>query len=529
MIRNRIIAVFGAFLCGLSLSAQSVHWSVPPVYTAVEPLSNQWVRVNKGGAWGILDVTGKEVVPCAYGQITPFKEGYSLLLRGEKLFGVFSRDGAYRTIQDDLFVDPSFPYFSEGLLAVRDVSSSWTYMTPEGSFPIRMVFQYAGPFSNGLAAVREKGGEGSYLHIDKKGRVSILSSDYPDNFLVFASSFTDLNGQAGALVVDGHSQVSIRSLGGAKLMDFGKMKSFNKETMVLTTKEYEIALSEGRFIRSRKRLSDADVREYYTDPVRRFNPASTTSLTIKREGERLGVTQHEKVLLEPQFESLQVLSESRLLATKNGMMGVLAIEENEQAPGLQLSKNTLVVRHPADLVLSGQVVLPASIPFSDVHLKMQETSGVSQEFALDKASFSIPVVHLVKDQALDLKVVISANGLTYPPVRTTIPVEYSSAFSVEAPSSITLQPGNEKAAFSMHIKNRADVPASACDILVDGRFIMAVEGINAGEQINVPLSFQVSLEDLDSISRDIKVEIREKDIPASYKTRIQVTFNRNFN
>ena len=81
----------------------------------------------------------------------------------------------------------------------------------------------------------------------------------------------------------------------------------------------------------------------------------------------------------------------------------------------------------------------------------------------------------------------------------------------------------------MHIKNRADVPASACDILVDGRFIMAVEGINAGEQINVPLSFQVSLEDLDSISRDIKVEIREKDIPASYKTRIQVTFNRNFN
>ena len=99
---------------------------------------------------------------------------------------------------------------------------------------------------------------------------------------------------------------------------------------------------------------------------------------------------------------------------------------------------------------------------------------------------------------------------------------------MEAPSHVTLQPGNEKAVFSLQVKNHADVPAASCDILVDGRFIQSLEKLDAGKQISVPLSFQVSLEDLDSITREIKVEIREKDVPA-YKTRIQVSFNRNFN
>lgn len=528
MTKLRIIAVLGALFCGLSLPAQSAHWVVPPSYAVTEPLSEQWIRVNRGGLWGIMDTNGQEIVPCTYGQITALAEGHCLLLKGDKLLGVFSRDGSCRTFKDDLFVDLSYPYFSEGLLAVRDVSSSWTYMTPEGTFPIRMVFQSAAPFSYGLAAVREKSGEGSYLHIDKKGRVSILSSDYPDNYLIFASSFTDLNGQAGALVVDGHSQVSLRSLGGAKLMDFGSLKSFDKENQVLKTKGYEIALSGGRFILNRKRLSDADVKSYYWEPDRHYSPADVPSISSVREGNLLGVSLDDKVLLEPQFESVVELSESRVLAMKDGKTGLLGIDKREHAPTLRLSKTTLVVRHPDDLFLSGELVLPASVPFKEVSMKVREISGVSQEFALERADFTIPVVHLIKDLALELRGVILANGLTYPPFNITIPVEYRSAFTVEAPSHVTLQSGNEKAVFSLQVKNHADVPAASCDILVDGRFIQSLEKLDAGKQISIPLSFQVSLEDLDSITREIKVEIREKDVPA-YETRVRVTFDRNFN
>lgn len=528
MTRHRLTVALGALLCCLSLSAQSVHWGVSPVYTEAEPLSDQWVRVNKGGAWGIMDTDGKEVVPCVYSQITAFEEGYSLLLKGDKLLGVFSQDGASRTFKDDLFVDPSYPYFSEGLLAVRDVANSWTYMTPEGTFPIRTVFQYAAPFSYGLAAVREKNGEGSYLHIDKKGRVSILSSDYPDNYLIFASSFTDLNGLAGALVVDGRSQVSLRSLGGAKLVDFGKMKAFDKEKQVLTTKEYEIALAQGRFIRKRTKLADGDVKMYYTEPVRNYTLADVPVVDVVREGGLQGIRLREKVLLEPQFESVQALSKSRILARVDGRIGLLALEEGEQAPMLQLDKHALVVRHPADQVLPATLLLPASIPFRDVRVKVKETSGVSQEFVLDKPAFSIPVVHLVKDQALDLQVVISADGLTYPPVKTSVPVEYRNAFAVVVPPHVTLQKGNGKAAFAIQIKNDADVPADACDILVEGHVVQTLEMIEAGGQVIVQLSFPVSLEDLDSITREITITIREKGVPA-YETRVHVTFNRNFN
>lgn len=528
MTRLHILSLLGALLCCLSLPAQSAHWVVPPVYSATEPLSDQWIRVNRGGLWGIIDTNGKEMVPCAYEHITAFAEGHCLLLKGDKLLGVFSRDGSCCTFQDDMFVDLSYPYFSEGLLAVRDVANSWTYMTPDGKFPIRMVFLSAAPFSYGLAAVREKSGEGSYLHIDKKGRVSVLSSDYPDNYLIFASSFTDLNGQAGALVVDGHSQVSLRSLGGAKLMDFGSLKSFDKENQVLKTKGFEIALSGGRFIQSRKRLSDAEVKPYYSEPDRHFSPVDVPSLGATREGGLVGISWNDQVLLEPQFESLVELSENRVLAMQQGKIGLLGIEKTGKAPTLLLNKTALVVRHPDDLFLSGELVLPASVPFKDVRMRVREISGVSQEFALERAHFTIPVVHLIKDLALELRGVISASGLTYPPFNITIPVEYRSAFTVEAPSHVTLQSGNEKAVFSLQVRNNADVPAASCDVLVDGRFIQSLEKLDAGKQISIPLSFQVSLEDLDSVTREIKVEIREKDVPA-YKTRIQVSFNRNFN
>lgn len=528
MIRKTILSVLGAALGWISLSAQTSYWVTPPAYAEAEPASSQWIRVNKADAWGIMDMSGKEVVPCMYGRITEFNEGYCLLLQGEKLRGIFSSEGKYRTFKDDMFVDLSCPYFSEGLLAVRDVSSSWTYMTPEGEFPIRMLFQYAAPFSHGLASVREKNGEGSFLHIDKKGRVSILSSDYQDNYLVFASSFTDLNGQAGALVVDGHSQVSLRSLNGNKLADFGQMKSYDKENQVLTTKGYEIVLSAGRFIQSRRRLSDGDVKVYKTEVISRYSPLPVPILTCVRDGNLWGLDFHGKVLLEPQFASVQVLSGGRILARQDGMVGLLGIDENGQAPYFQLDKRAIVVRHPADLALSGMLILPASVPFKDVQVKVKESSGVSQVFTLDKTAFTLPVIHLVKDQALDLQVIVSACGLTYPPVPMKVPVEYRSAFTCVVPSQVTLQEGNEKAVLSLQIRNDADVPTSSCDILVDGRFIKTQERIGAREQVSIPLSFSVNLEDLDSISREIKVEIREKDVPA-YVTRKHVTFNRNFN
>lgn len=526
MTRHYILLAVSAFLYSFSLGAQSIHWSIYPSYTAAEPLSDRWIRVADGKGWGIVSAGGEVVRNCEYSSITDFQEGYCLLLKEDRLLGTFSTDGTFRPFQE-LYIDPSYPYFSEGLLAVRDVSSSWTYMTPEGKFPIRNVFQYAGPFSHGLAVVREKNGEGSYLHIDKKGQVSILSSEYADNFLIFASSFTDLGGQAGALVVDGHSQVSLRSLGGGKLLDFGRMKTFDKQTQVLTTREYEIVLADGRFIKSRKRIADGSVKSYARERNRSFT-ASVPALSFPTGAGLLGVSLNGKVLLEPQFVSVVALSENSLLARRGRMFGLLAIDKSEQAPSLRLNSEMLIVRHPSDLVLSGNWILPASVPLKDARMTLLESGGASRELELGNASFSFPVTRPVKDKVLEVNVILSLDGLKYPPVHVSLPVEYRNGFTVTAPSQVTLQQGNEKAAFSIQIKNEANVPASACDILVDGRLVMSQERLGAGEWVTIPLSFSVNLEDMDSVSREIKVEIREKDVPA-YETPKRVTFNRNFN
>ena len=89
--------------------AQYISWAVKPVYSQVQPMSEQWVRVQKDGKWGITDTAGKEVVPCQYGTITDFAAGYCLLLDRERLLGVFSREGNLRTFSDPLFVDGAYP------------------------------------------------------------------------------------------------------------------------------------------------------------------------------------------------------------------------------------------------------------------------------------------------------------------------------------------------------------------------------------------------------------------------------------
>ena len=220
---KRLSIILAALLLALPAPAQFIGWSTKPVYSQVQPISEQWVRVQRDGKWGIADVDGKEVVSCMYGAITDFAAGYCLLLDRERLLGVFSRQGDLRTFSDPLFVDTAYPYFSEGLLAVRDVESSWTYMTPEGTYPIRMVFQSAAPFIQGVAAVQEKGGDGSFLHIDKKGRVNRLGADFTDDFLIFASSFTQVDGQNVALVVDSHSEAWFRDFSGRKVFGLGRV------------------------------------------------------------------------------------------------------------------------------------------------------------------------------------------------------------------------------------------------------------------------------------------------------------------
>ena len=529
---KRLSIILAALLLAFPAPAQFIGWSTKPVYSQVQPMSEQWVRVQRDGKWGIADADGKEVVPCKYGTVTDFAAGYCLLLDRERLLGVFSREGNLRTFSDPLFVDAAYPYFSEGLLAVRDVESSWTYMTPEGTYPIRMVFQSAAPFIQGMAAVQEKSGDGSYLHIDKKGRVNRLGGDFTDTFLVFASSFTQVDGQNVALVVDGHNEAWFRDFSGRKVFGLGKVTGYDKATRVMTMKKYRIQFSPDRRVKSRVSASDNSEKVFFEERDRSYTPPSLTSLTFREDKGKWEVSRQGNLLLPPQFDALTALSETRILALKDGLWGVLLVRENEAEPYCDIREERLLYAHPADYHLTGVLNMPKDIPLSEVKVLFRDESGRQVWIIPQGAMFNINLLTppVPGENKMAFYTQMAIGSLVYASWRIDMFAFYDYAFHVECPKTQKMMAGNERASLSFTVENRAASASNPCDVYVNGNLVKKGVVFDPGETKSFSCVLNVNLEDLDRVQREVRVSVVEEgivDAEESY-TQITVFFERNF-
>ncbi len=167
--------------------------------------------------WGVIDKSGKFIIPPEYDGVFPFREGVgiAITIKNKKsspfdqvpedfatdlydmngdviarppyfVFGAYesglveilTRSGqGFIDIRGNLVIAPSFQGahgFSEGLCAVK-VNNKWGYINPSGKFAIEPSFDKAYAFSDGLAVVEVNGKEG---YIDKNGRFAIQPRDW---------------------------------------------------------------------------------------------------------------------------------------------------------------------------------------------------------------------------------------------------------------------------------------------------------------------------------------------------------------
>lgn len=68
------------FASVLFVDAQTVTWSIKPAYTNITLFNNGVYKVKNGTKVGLIDETGKVIVPVTTDSITDPVEGYSLLL-----------------------------------------------------------------------------------------------------------------------------------------------------------------------------------------------------------------------------------------------------------------------------------------------------------------------------------------------------------------------------------------------------------------------------------------------------------------
>lgn len=154
--------------------------SVETDYETIEELSNNILKVQNKGLFGIIDArTGKIILPIIYADIQAKENGALFILKKTKsdkmnentlfdqefYFGLADLSG-------EILVECKFEEilsFSEGFAPIRG-SYNWGFISKSGELLVPLEYNDVRPFNNGIAAVRKDSKWGA---IDKNGIVVI--------------------------------------------------------------------------------------------------------------------------------------------------------------------------------------------------------------------------------------------------------------------------------------------------------------------------------------------------------------------
>jgi hypothetical protein len=152
--------------------------------------------IQKDGKWGFVDREGNVKIPPQFDQAAPFSDDLAVVALGGRA-GYIDKNGKF-------VINPQFVSaapFSEGLAAVRS-GNAWGFIDKTGKIVVPAQFQDLGTgpiqFSEGLAAV-SRGQDTPVGYIDKQGRMAIAPQ------FDFAQPFSDglaLVGIAGRESID---------------------------------------------------------------------------------------------------------------------------------------------------------------------------------------------------------------------------------------------------------------------------------------------------------------------------------------
>lgn len=512
--------------------AQTAFWRVQPIYEQLEVLNENLLKVKYGEHYGIITYDGSEVTPCVYSRITPFTEGCALLLNGSRLKGIMSADGTVIQLRDEYMVDLNAPYFSEGLLAVKNTKGIWGYLDRQGEIKIAFKFIEAYPFSFGLASVAQiyKSGQKLHMHINAEGYISALSDGFNDDDLVFTGTFTNSSEGPFAIVVNTKNKIFKRALNGVKLADLGKADDFISESKVILSKQWKYCFNEDWSLKSIVGTNGKIQKSFDSDS--RYDMVYTPLVpTLESEvgvNGKYDLRVLKKVVLSYQFDSVIPLTRALCAVSLSGRFGILDIY-----PTGNLSLNFTNA--------SNEVSHHSPVPMD---IKITNLSSLFRSYSLESAKVILPsgdeVSNIVDGDGIHFEYLPSLNGdfsetfsisyqisgLTYPEQQINADFSYHPAFRVTWPAENVSLDSRHTAVFDIIVENRSSSASDQCEILVDGKSYGKIV-FKPNQKRTMQITKLVDIQDEDSISKQVNVVIREEGCP-DYKIQHTLVFNRYF-
>ena len=503
---------------------QTALWRVAPMYDSMEVIGDGLLKVSKGNLYGVISYDGKEMLPCSYSTITPFHEGCSLFLVGEdELKGILYSDGQSRHL-DGYAVDSSAPYYSEGLLAVKNNKDLWGYVDKYGELKIKCEYVEAHPFAFGLASVRDLN---YYFHIDRMGRVSYLGDGFNDDNLLFASSFT--NSPAGypiAVVINTNNKLSYRRLDGSKV---------ENSTFRFTGQSPDKGIHAGDRVYYFNQdgtvdriVRDAKVIEYEeSKKIDDINYPRVSSVTYNLGPDsKYNLKLNRSVLLPSQFDSVIPLTQALCAVELGSKYGILDLQA-EKKHTFSAVQSVYKVDHHTPVECSFIVEsLPEGTALEKPEIKLSSGQVLYPRVNGNKLSFTVTpsLEDGTSEDACELSYELS--GLKYPIRNLKMEFQYVSAFSVKWPSTKVLLDSQHNAAFEIVFENLSPNISDECEIYVDNKFYETCV-FQPYQKKSIQIRKTIDIQDEDQVTKLLNIRIKEKGCPV-FNTSRGIVFERYF-
>lgn len=139
------------------------------------------IPYHKGDNWGFCTVDKKVVVKPSYERVELFKNGYALVVKGNKL-GMINEKG--EELIPCLYKD--LAHLKNGLIKAKNEELLYGYIDSTNKVVVPFQYDYASDFNKGIACVRLK--KGDCFLIDKKGKKigdnpDWIKTTWPEYFL----------------------------------------------------------------------------------------------------------------------------------------------------------------------------------------------------------------------------------------------------------------------------------------------------------------------------------------------------------
>lgn len=533
----RILIATLSLMLPVCAFAQIGHWKVAPEYNSITKISPELYRVEKSGLYGLLGKDGKTIVPCQYEIKQDVVENRCLLLSSNhRLKAIYDGNGNLIKQFEDReiwYVDPDYPYYSDGVIAVCDNTGRWTYMDRTGALSSKKPeFRSASPYFYGYAVVRYK--DGSYMHINKRGVVSKLDSQFKDNFLVFASSFTpedksvdESTSNVVSLIVDSKNNVFLRDRSGMKVESLGEVKDWDKAARKMTTDRFIILFESNKQIRSITPLGNGS-EKVYDHSVLDFYKPNVSTLACEKTASGYRIVSEGKEILPAQFnDPVTIVSGTDFIAARDGKYGVITIDYGHSyIPDLQISQ--LTFEHHVPVKLSANVALDPSLDEAKYHFVVTRQGEKIFDGAPHNGviSFEFLPEDLSHGRTETFNVQSDIDGIKHPESTMDLLWNHKNPYSVKASGRVRLNKSNSGGTVTFTVTNESEKGSDKCDIVIDGNVVKKGMTFQAGESVAVSAFINVDIMDLDSVSKTVSLQVRENGCPA-YKTSKNIMFERN--